>query len=83
MRIKQMTVRALFRAILVAGASVPLSGCVFSSSGPTGPTSIAVDSATNQIWVVDSGRIYQCSANGKELTCVEAWTNIPRYRTSE
>jgi hypothetical protein len=78
-----MTVRALFGAILVAGASVPLSGCVFSSSGPSGPSSIAVDTARNQIWLVDSGRIYLCSANGKELTCVEAWTNIPRYSASK
>ena len=63
---------------LAASAALPLGGCSFPNTAAPGPTSIAVDSTANQIWLIDSGKIYRCSVNGSALGCTEATTNIPR-----
>lgn len=69
---------ALLKTCLVLGISASLAGCAFPNKPAPGPSAIAVDSTANQVWVVDSGKIYRCSPNGDSLACKEATTNIPR-----
>jgi len=70
--------KTLFHLSLVLGLSASLAGCAFPYKPAPGPSAIAVDSTANQVWVVDSGKIYRCSPNGDSLACKEATTNIPR-----
>jgi hypothetical protein len=64
--------------LMVLGVSILLAGCAFPNKAAPGPSSIAVDSTANQVWLVDSGKIYRCSPSGSVLSCTEASTNIPR-----
>jgi hypothetical protein len=64
--------------IIVLGALATLSGCAFPNRSAPGPSAIAVDSTANQVWLVDSGKVYRCSPSGDALACKEATTNIPR-----
>lgn len=61
---------------LVACSS--LAGCGFPNRAAPGPSSIAVDSTANQVWIIDTGKVYRCSPSGDSLACKEAATNIPR-----
>jgi hypothetical protein len=69
------TLGMFFVGIALAGS---MTGCAFPNKPAPGPSAIAVDSTANQVWVVDSGKIYRCSPNGDALACKEATTNIPR-----
>lgn len=72
------TIAKLLSATLVLGALTALSGCAFPNKPAPGPSAIAVDSTANQVWIVDSGKVYRCSPSGDSLACKEASTNIPR-----
>jgi hypothetical protein len=65
-------------AITVIAISAILSGCSFPNAATPGPSAIAVDSTANQVWLIDSGKVYRCSPNGDALSCTAATTNIPR-----
>lgn len=67
-----------FAAFVFALGLPVLSGCSFPNAAAPGPSAIAVDSTANQIWLIDSGKIYRCSPNGDALSCTAATTNIPR-----
>ncbi len=69
---------AILGTTLAIGAALPLAGCSFPNAAAPGPSAIAVDDTANQLWLVDSGKIYRCSPNGNALSCTEATTNIPR-----
>jgi hypothetical protein len=62
----------------VLAASASMVGCAFPNKPAPGPSAIAVDSTANQVWLVDSGKVYRCSPNGDALNCKEATTNVPR-----
>jgi hypothetical protein len=75
---KSTTVGKTFSTLVALAALAALGGCAFPNKAAPGPSSIAVDSTANQIWLVDSGKIYRCSPNGDSLACKEASTNIAR-----
>lgn len=74
----QSSIRRSLSGLALASALAALGGCAFPNKAAPGPSSIAVDSTANQVWLVDSGKVYRCSPSGDALACKEATTNIPR-----
>jgi hypothetical protein len=72
------TLRDVTPVLIALAAGALLAGCGFPNKAAPGPSSIAVDSTANQVWIIDSGKIYRCSPSGDSLACKEAATNIPR-----
>ena len=64
--------------LTILAVALLLAGCAFPNKAAPGPSSVAVDSTANQIWLIDSGKLYRCSPNGSALSCTAATTNIPR-----